>query len=451
MNLGDAISKLNLPILRTAEESILDSLECNIACFKKVLSELDDRRLSPQFYNAFHKILGKDYATDNYLSSCLQQHKIKNEDMAKEIFFHGISSTKKFVFDLGKNCFMTDGLYRVAYNRENMYGLRRDLFHPPYNCCDKVKAGRFNFDGELSLYLATSINVCWLEMGMPIEFYVSKFWQTKETIGWKILFLLPPKEIDLKIFSNASLINASQKQEEILLGYFAQLPLIIACSYINNKGKSTTDPEEYYIPHLLTNWLRENGKEYDIRGIAYYSDSQYSQYQYFKGFNVVLPISDCDEDHAYSPTLSKAFILSQPKLIKVVDVMKNLKKATNVYLNKYDKYYNVIDSPNWEILRNINLSLRYFINRQNFNDRDLKCSEPFYVMLCSLRANFALLCNCRFCDVEGNELCDLKCAIQDVSNELGKVVMDLLAPPIVDVCNNETAYRQQFDYIEKDN
>ena len=69
--------------------------------------------------------------------------------------------------------------YRIRIHKTNFTLSQQEFFHIPFNLRGKVKTQRFSIPGFPSLYLGTTIYVCWEELNRPnINEFQANFFYT---------------------------------------------------------------------------------------------------------------------------------------------------------------------------------------------------------------------------------------------------------------------------------
>lgn len=452
MNIYETLYELRLPAKAMSGQTYAEALKENILHASRILSQLDDKMLSSSFYASLHEIIENNYTENNFLIECAKAFETGNIKKATVVFNSSVESIAKFQFDLGANGLMTDGLYRLRA-ANGFEPLRRELFHVPDAKKNVCPENRFSPKESPCLYLANSTNVAWLESKMPFKFYISRFWQREITLGWKILFLIPPQRINLKLFSEAALWNNYEKQERILLAYFQQLPLIIACSFVAHplnmivNGDNIIVTPEYKIPQLLMSWIKKDHERTGIRGIAYYSSTQYADYQRCEGFNVALPVFEFGKN-GYCKILQKAFILTKPQSVDLSTYIDKIKGTGEKYLYEYNLQLGNIDFPNWDTLKAAALSLKYFITNDYSANNVQDNAEVFYAFLCSLRCSFRLLKTVSFKDAQNNSIPTLNNAACQVADALDQLLDSITQINCTIGAVGKKQFRERFDYIE---
>lgn len=240
---------------------------------------------------------------------------------------------------------------------------RKDLFHIPMNFRQHIKSYRYSIPGYPCLYLATGLELCYFECGMPKEFsYTSFFLNPKGSTNVKFIdFSYHPSllSVDLPIFY----YNYPDKQKEIdklLINYLTTLPLRVACS-LQVVNRDTPFIEEYIIPQQLLLWTREYS---DIDGILYRSSSIMERAHDWNFVNLVMPAKELKD--GYCQKLNDCFEVAEPCHVRVRDIIPNHKTSI-------DKVQSFID----------------FLDKESLHNRYL----DIYLDLHSLCKSFLHMCN----------------------------------------------------------
>lgn len=139
---------------------------------------------------------------------------------------------------------------------------RGAIFHVPFECRHLIKPQRYSISGWPSLYLGASLLVCWEEIGRPAfhKLSVAAF-STNDSVGILDFGYRPRVFIDLHERDGFF-------TEEQVVSYAMCWHLIAACSIcVNHQGSAFV--EEYIIPQLLLQWLRNDAPKID--GLRYFS------------------------------------------------------------------------------------------------------------------------------------------------------------------------------------
>ena len=219
-------------------------------------------------------------------------------------------------------------LYRITCVNENIPHDKSRVFHTPYYLRSKVSTSRYSIAGFPSLYLGTSLELCYEEVhhnpheqfALASRFQLERNFECNNTEIKVIELAIKPQ--DFLVERNRSdthrntriipqdALNRLDVREAYLLWY----PLIAACSFIRVNKK---DPfaVEYIIPQLLMQWIRsrmrtQKQKYNQLVGIRYFSCASVKASEI--GFNYVFPASGKQTKDSFCPTLSRAFKLTRP-------------------------------------------------------------------------------------------------------------------------------------------
>lgn len=456
MNFSEVCYALRLPAKAAPKQSYAAALKDKILYAKQILLSMDDGCFTPSFYAELDNILCSCYTEDSPFCKCAELLQNGDFDEAKILFCSSIENVLSFYFDLGKNCLTSSFLYRIRKSDTPLY-FRKDLFHVPKTIKQTSADNRFGLEDAPCLYLATSSNLAWLESRMPFQYCISCFWQREITIGWKIVCLISPQRFFSTEFSSAAAHPSDKKrresQEQMVLAYFRQLPLIIACSFIansklwkNNDESGKTIIPEYQIPNLLMTWIRDNHNKTNFKGVAYCSSSSYADYLRYNSFNIAIPAFDIDGS-GFCKTLRKAFKLTKPKWVNLADKLTAIKSTGETYLHEYYLHLNQLDAPHWETLKIAALGLKHLLP---FFESEGKCenAETFYALLCSVHSSFDLLKMAVFKDEENHSLPTLNQFTSDVSNALHNLLNEISYTECLESVGDESKHTEEFDYIE---
>ncbi len=165
--------------------------------------------------------------------------------------------------------------YRIRIHSENYSLPSEKFFHIPFELRGKVKTQRFSIPGFPSLYLGTSVYVCWEELNRP---NINNFQAVRliSTEPLQIIDLSPPDKV---------------KAEAYEIYKFVMIWPLVFTSSIRVKHNDDTFKPEYIIPQLLLQWVRENE---NIDGIAYQTTHIDFSETLSEGefLNIVLPVKD---------------------------------------------------------------------------------------------------------------------------------------------------------------
>lgn len=194
--------------------------------------------------------------------------------------------------------------YRMRLASPNFPLERTDLFHIPFEKRGLVKSQRFSIPGFPSLYLGSSVYVCWEELGRPLrnQFQVVRM-SNNETL----------KILDLSPLQGDDLLNKRK-----LYRYFMTWPLIAACS-IKVKNMDDTYKPEYIIPQILLQWIRNN---HDVKGLTYQTTHINFRNVSTRGnlSNTVFPVIS-NKKTGLCPELVRIFQISEPLSPELLDIV----------------------------------------------------------------------------------------------------------------------------------
>lgn len=215
--------------------------------------------------------------------------------------------------------------------------LRNEMFHIPISMRQKVSTERYSVPGYPCLYIGSQAELCWYECKQPEKFTLCKVKIPQERENYLHLIDFSEALIPLKHSFFGWFYNNKENEDELdrIRRYFIKImismPLRAACS-VEVKNKDDTFIEEYIMPQLLLQWVRENG-EFD--GIKYQSSvSADGEVNYLCGHDIVLPTSKFRKD-GLCEVLTKQVKVATPVRVninKIVvpenlgDVIKDIKK-----------------------------------------------------------------------------------------------------------------------------
>lgn len=195
-----------------------------------------------------------------------------------------------------------ENFYRIRKIRDNYALPSNEFFHIPFNKRGQVKTQRYSIPGFPSLYLGTSLYVCWEELNRPNinEFQAVRL---KNLNSIRVLNLVPPLQK-----------NISSKR---LYQYLMLWPLILCTSVKVNNEDDTFKPE-YIIPQLLLQWVRNKD---NLDGIKYQTTHIDFQESNFKGefINVVLPVKE-NKTNGLCENLKRKFEMTAATSIQLNEI-----------------------------------------------------------------------------------------------------------------------------------
>ena len=196
--------------------------------------------------------------------------------------------------------------YRMRLASPNYSLERKELFHIPFEKRGLVKSQRFSIPGFPSLYLGSSVYICWEELGRPLinQFQVVRISNTENL-----------KILDLSPLQGDELLNARK-----LYRYFMTWPLIAACS-VKVVNKDDTFKPEYIIPQILLQWIRNN---HEIKGLTYQTTHIDFEKVSTRGnlTNTVFPVLS-NKKSGLCPELKKIFQISEPLSPELLDLVES--------------------------------------------------------------------------------------------------------------------------------
>lgn len=201
---------------------------------------------------------------------------------------------------------------------------KAEMFHIKDSKRNIIGACRFNIPGFPCLYLTSGFELGWFESGMLKQFSYCKMCIEESGENALRLIDLSNRPVDLlsRIFS--SILNAKDNQDKLqiihkyILNYIITYPLAAACS-LKVKDRGDKFVEEYVIPQMFMNWIRESSS-YD--GIRYKSSLNTTLVQEMGAVNIVLPVKKFRDDGLCENLTSKITVSD----IVYLDVNEDFKK-----------------------------------------------------------------------------------------------------------------------------
>jgi hypothetical protein len=158
--------------------------------------------------------------------------------------------------------------YRMRISKNELHE-QCELFHLPYTKRELVDSCRFSIQGYPCLYLGTSLDVCWKEIGRDVDhgeqIYASRFENNRGLVF-----------IDLTIPGDIDMYDAYQ--------FLVTYPFYLA-SLVKVRFPKAPFKPEYIIPQLLLQYVRA---EEGLAGIIY-SSTKDNEHKNDKYFNIVIP------------------------------------------------------------------------------------------------------------------------------------------------------------------
>lgn len=332
---------LQIPIIAT--DDIKSLLEVKYQDYYKLLKEvalernlgiiIEDNDISNS------KLLGKSLidSLDKYLhgfpsdaysifSNCMK----KNESLIDFFTLSGINSGRTPV----------QSLFKLRESIEpNLQ--RKELFHVPLSKRKSIKSYRFSIPGIPSLYLGSSIYICWEELSrIPLtELHAAKFTLVEgESISLLNIGLSTEYIKELKDKGLAEGVVDNSKGSQILLSILKNFlllwPLIASC-HMRVKNPDLEFKPEYILPQLLMQFIMHNDK-YD--GIVYLSTKKYVHsipLSYCR--NIALPVKKQIPKNEYCESLCLKWKLTEPLPLNA------FLATTKALMGVYEKDFAIIE------------------------------------------------------------------------------------------------------------
>lgn len=316
-----------VPFRRTENQSVTDVLREKFSVYQKCLKDVDEDDFKKLFSknNSMCKLQGKKEFIN--LIGLIQQTVINslsvyaegNPSQAYEIICSLLGKNKviqiqsncKPKYFNNKLCEYLEHYFKFNYSLsgfcENFYRMRisdikllKDgMFHISIKTPEKISTQRFSIPGYPCLYLGSSLNVCWDEIGREMEseekVYACRFEKERDELLTLLSLKIPDEFTENNCFSYESFC------------FLLTFPFYLACLIQTREPVKPFKPE-YIIPQLLLQYVNDAYKKCSVRfdGIVYPSTKHIP----FNGnnYNVVLPYRPCltiKEDEEYSFELIK--------------------------------------------------------------------------------------------------------------------------------------------------
>ena len=229
---------------------------------------------------------------------------------------------------------------------------KADLFHIKCNSRNLIGAYRYSVSGFPCLYLSSGKELCWFECGMPRQFsYCQMIIDEKGENALKLIDF-SNRPVDLLSSVHVWLLNAEKDEAEkqkiysYFMNYIITYPLAAACS-VKVKDRGNRFVEEYVIPQMFMQWIRESDK---FDGVRYKSSLNSNLVQGMGAVNIALPVKKFRDDGLCEMLTSKITISD----IGYLDVSKEFEKY-KVQLGEIEDFKNEL----WSDLLNSDIQGDY--------------------------------------------------------------------------------------------
>lgn len=207
-----------------------------------------------------------------------------------------------------------ESFYRLRKSEGNYAFTTHEMFHVPFELRGTLNTQRYSIPGFPSLYLGKTIYVAWEELKRPMleNFQAVRLRSTK-----KITYL----DLTVNDWGTNNMNKDAYK-------YFMTWPLIAACS-IQVKNTEHTFKQEYIIPQLLLQWIRNTNV---LDAIIYQSTHiKIDTLTPIKDmYNIVIPVKGIQEV-GYCNDLMKMFTMTETVSKQLIDVSSG--GAQFIYMN----------------------------------------------------------------------------------------------------------------------
>ncbi|MCL2152799.1 MAG: hypothetical protein FWH57_07565 [Oscillospiraceae bacterium] len=247
--------------------------------------------------------------------------------------FQWKGSNEQFIRIRNGDYRITDG--KVSKEQKaQMFHIKNDLRH-------KIGAYRYSVSGYPCLYLSSGEELAWFECGMPKQFSYCRMLITEE--GENALRLVDFSNTPADIISSIHVWllgarkNGQKDQEDkiynYLLNYILTYPLAAACS-MRAKQRNNKFVEEYVIPQMFMQWIRESD-EFD--GVRYKSSLYTNLVEGMGAVNIALPVKAFRPD-GLCKKLTSSILVSD---IGYFDVNKDFEKYSS-HLHEIERFMDVL-------------------------------------------------------------------------------------------------------------
>jgi hypothetical protein len=346
----ELIKIIKLPITAENGYEVLRVLFHKYDDYLSVLKKLKNNKIISQgtIYKAERIIKKIKKSIDFYYKGNL----IQSIDSIREV----ISDRKKLAGDLliQKPKEALNGYTKLLYRARlgDYYGYdNKEMMHIPFNKRSIIQNQRYSVSGMPCLYLSTSPQTCWEELGRP---NFNNVWISRFELVDTDLKIINLSYNYMDFISNKKQMD-KDKFEKIILTWILQC----ACSVVVNSRTERVFKEEYIIPQVLMLALIEEG--YD--GIYYFSlrnvniINTFNKKLYFHNTmnNLALPVTDYNifknnsnmdfnktkyNKYLSSKKISKMFKVTSPLNMGLVSsLLENYSKGSSIIRRKEELGY----------------------------------------------------------------------------------------------------------------
>jgi hypothetical protein len=276
-----------------------------------------------------------------YSQGLIKEAYIKAYDLFDDIYSYFLPSSSnnernRFFYRL------RSGDFRITDHNKSKEK-KAELFHIKRNKKHLINAYRYSVSGFPCLYLASGQELAWFECGMPKQFSYCQMIIDKDEDGENTLRLVDFSNRPIEFLSNIhiNLLNYKNDEntKEIIYQYFLKYiityPLVATCS-IKVKNRSNNFVEEYVIPQIFMQWIRESNY---FAGVIYKSSLDSNLVQGMGAINIALPVKEFRLDGLGENLTSKISVSN----IGYLDVNEDFQKY-KTYLDDIEKFKNDIES-----------------------------------------------------------------------------------------------------------